>query len=79
MARAVFPHEITDPDFQWLINTYCESHPGSFRLDSNCLPVVIITGNESLSDSGSAFQQDPLLALPPGSTDEADQSPPPKK
>jgi hypothetical protein len=78
MARAVFPHEVTDPDFQWLINTYCESHPGAIKLDTSCLPVVIIAGNSQDGDAHNAFHQDEVLALPPGSAEEPETSSPKK-
>jgi hypothetical protein len=42
MARPVYPHELVDPDFQWLVNTYKESHPEAVTVDSSCLPVVLI-------------------------------------
>ena len=74
MARAVYPHEVTDPDFQWLLNNYCESHPGAFKLDSGSLPVVIITGSEPAPSQEAAFQPDEVLALPPGNSEDVDTS-----
>lgn len=78
MARAVYPHEITDPDFQWLLNNYCETHPSAFKLDSGSLPVVIITGAEVHLDQSGAFQQDEVLALPPEATENCDTTSPKK-
>lgn len=74
MARAVYPHEVTDPDFQWLLNNYCESHPGAMKLDADCLPVVIITGREAVAGQAGVFRQDEVLALPPGSPEGGDTS-----
>lgn len=78
MARAVYPHEITDPDFQWLLNNYCESHPNAFKLDSGSLPVVIITGTEVQSDRSGAFQQEQVLPLPPEVAEDGDTTSPKK-
>jgi hypothetical protein len=74
MARAVFPHEITDPDFQWLINTYCEAHPMALRLDTSCMPVVIILCDEKVSSTNEATPPDAVMALPPGTSEDADSS-----
>lgn len=74
MARAVFPHEITDPDFQWLLNTYCETHPTALRLDTSCLPVVIILCDEKIPGSERIDSGEEMLALPPGGVAEPDSS-----
>ena len=42
MARGIFPHEIADPDYQWLIKNYCETSAPVAVVDSGCLPVVMI-------------------------------------
>ena len=47
MARAIFPHEVMDPDFQWLIKNYCESGAPVAVVDSGCLPLVMILLDES--------------------------------
>lgn len=46
MARPIYSHEVLDPDFQWLLQNYTENHPNAIMLDSTCLPVVIILGDE---------------------------------
>ena len=74
MARAVYPHEVADPDFQWLLNNYCENHPGSFKLDAGSLPVVIIVGGESLADQQGEFQRDEVPTLLPGASEDSDIS-----
>ena len=51
MGRPVYPHELVDPDFTWLITNYRENHPQSVPVESTCLPVVFIT--EDLPDSES--------------------------
>jgi hypothetical protein len=47
MARGIFPHEISDPDFQWLIKNYCESRGPVAVVDAGCLPVVIVLLDEN--------------------------------
>jgi len=42
MARPVYPHELVDQDYQWLINSYRESHPEAILVDMSCLPAVLI-------------------------------------
>ncbi len=46
MARPIYSHEVLDPDFQWLLQNYSENHPNAIVLDSTCLPVVIVLGDE---------------------------------
>ena len=42
MARPMYPHELGDADFSWLISTFLEQHPNYIQLDSTCLPVVLL-------------------------------------
>jgi hypothetical protein len=44
MARPIYPHELSDPDFQWLVSTYKENNSVSFTIEASCLPVILITG-----------------------------------
>ena len=48
MARPIYPHELSDPDFQWLINSYKESRSGLAVVDSTCLPLVIVKLEEEV-------------------------------
>ena len=43
MARPVYPHELSDPDFSWLLSSYRESHPELFVVEITCLPVTLVT------------------------------------
>lgn len=43
MARPVYPHELSDPDFSWLLSSYRETHPELFVVESTCLPVTLVT------------------------------------
>lgn len=47
MARGIFPHEVTDPDFQWLIKNYCETRGPVAVVDSGCLPLVMVLLDEN--------------------------------
>jgi len=47
MARGIFPHEITDPDFQWLIKSYCETKGPVAVVDAGCLPLVMVLLDEN--------------------------------
>ena len=46
MARPIYPHELTDPDFQWLMSTYKETHPHVFMVEMSCLPVLMVVCTE---------------------------------
>ena len=50
MGRPVFPYELTDPDFSWLINNYQEAHPENTSFECGCLPVVFLVEPESERD-----------------------------
>ena len=53
MARPIFPHEISDPDFQWLIKNYCESRGPVAVVDVGCLPLVMVLLNENAAGSNA--------------------------
>jgi len=42
MARPMYPHELGDADFSWLISTFLEQRPNFIQLDSSCMPVVLL-------------------------------------
>jgi hypothetical protein len=42
MARPIYPHELSDPDFQWLLNSYRESRGQVALVDMSCLPLVMV-------------------------------------
>ena len=42
MARAVYPYELTDPDFSWLISCFMENFPEYKVVDQTSLPMVFI-------------------------------------
>ncbi|MBX7137810.1 MAG: hypothetical protein K1X83_07480 [Oligoflexia bacterium] len=47
MCRAIYPHELTDPDFSWLLNSYRENHPSYMLIEIPTLPIVLIPETES--------------------------------
>ena len=42
MGRPIFPYELGDQDFSWLITTFQETHPGYVMVDSIGVPLVLI-------------------------------------
>lgn len=42
MGRPIFPYELGDQDFSWLITTFQENHPGYVMVDSIGVPLVLI-------------------------------------
>ena len=42
MARPVYAHELSDPDFAWLMTTYIEEHPGVMVIENAGAPVIIM-------------------------------------
>lgn len=65
MARPIYQHETTDPDFAWLINTFKENHPEYFSLETSGLPVIFFKLSED------EFRQS-MLPMCPAETEETD-------
>ena len=42
MARPVYPYEMSDPDFVWLIDTFQENRPGYLLIQESCLPILLL-------------------------------------
>jgi hypothetical protein len=42
MDRAVYQHELTDPDFAWLLKTFQESNPDYYFATSTYQPITLI-------------------------------------
>lgn len=42
MGRPVYPHELCDQDFTWLINSFRENNPNCVLIEVGCLPLVLI-------------------------------------
>lgn len=43
MGRPVFPYELGDPDFSWLISNFQENNPEYAVVENSSLPVVFIS------------------------------------
>jgi hypothetical protein len=63
MTRAIYSHEVVDPDFQWLISNYVERKGGVFTVDVTGLPVVLVMLDEHERAKISGFQE-PVPPLP---------------
>lgn len=50
MCRAIYPHELADPDFSWLINSFRENNPSYALVDVSNLPMVLIKEYASCYD-----------------------------
>lgn len=46
MCRAVYPHELNDQDFEWLVNSFLENHPEYICVECNTLPIVLLNNSE---------------------------------
>lgn len=42
MGRPLYPYELGDPDFSWLLMSFQENNPGWIMVESTNLPVVLI-------------------------------------
>jgi|GEM_PF-6003092 len=42
MGRPVYPYELADPDFAWLLTHFQESHPAYIAVQDIGLPVVMV-------------------------------------
>jgi hypothetical protein len=58
MARPIYPHELADPDFQWLIATFRERRSVAYTVEESCLPVILLIGDPP-TDSTADQNLDP--------------------
>jgi hypothetical protein len=77
MARAIFSHEVVDPDFQWLLSNYAERKGAAMTVDVTCLPVILVLlTEEERARAGSMVEPLPPLPLPQESeSDKRDDTP----
>jgi hypothetical protein len=77
MARAIFSHEVVDPDFQWLLSNYAERKGAAMTVDVTCLPVILVLlTEEERARAGSMVEPLPPLPLPQESkSDNRDDTP----
>ena len=67
MGRPIYPYELSDPDFSWLISNFLETNPEYTAIESTCLPVVFVS-------AGDPAFFDESLPYPPAVIEEDDQS-----
>ena len=72
VCRPLFPFEMEDPDFSWLINKFLESRPEFRVVESPCLPVILIQGGlpAAPASTGEKALPAPVLLDELGETDE---------
>ncbi len=46
MGRPFYPHEIEDPDLDWLVSNFLYERPGFVPVESGSLPLILIPFNE---------------------------------
>jgi hypothetical protein len=77
MARAIFSHEVVDPDFQWLLSNYAERKGAVMTVDVTCLPVVLVlmTEEERIKAGKNLEPLPPLPAPKESDPDSRDDTP----
>jgi len=43
----VYPYELGDPDFSWLLSTFQEAHPDYKMIDGGNMPLVLVAFPDS--------------------------------
>jgi hypothetical protein len=60
MARAVYSHELIDPDFAWLIASFTENNPSYSLIEMVGLPLVLVYTDEKPVDQAyNVYDEDP--------------------
>jgi hypothetical protein len=62
MGRPLYPYELGDPDFSWLLMSFQENNPDWIMVESTSLPVVLI--------NSSIIRSSLPAGLPPRATSE---------
>lgn len=62
---------MVDPDLQWLLSTYRESHPNMILVEISCLPVALIYCPEAASLFDAASTPTPVQEGFPANSDQA--------
>jgi hypothetical protein len=80
MARAIFSHEVIDPDFQWLLSNYAERKGAAMTVDISCLPVVLVLlTEEERAKAGTLVEPLPPIPLPQESESDSSRDEPPSE
>lgn len=70
MGRPIYPYEMVDPDFSWLISNFQENHPHYISVEDGCLPVVFIGSRDPAADE--QFIKDDIPQAPSQHSADAD-------
>ncbi len=70
MGRPIYAHELNDPDFAWLIDSFKENHPDYSCFENDCLPMVFIGVEPKLISQNRATL--PFLAEADRDTEDKD-------
>lgn len=46
MGRPVYPYELDDPDFSWLVSKFREEHPEYLLVETSSLPLIMIESRQ---------------------------------
>ena len=46
MARAFYPHEVDDPDLEWLVTTFLGEQPNYIPVEAGPLPIILLPIHE---------------------------------
>ena len=57
MGRAIYTHELADPDFSWLINSFQENNPEFIAVQTSGLPVVFVRPEEEAATPAEKFKE----------------------
>ena len=66
MGRPVFPYELADPDFCWLITNFQDRFPHLFAVETDSLPVVFIGSVEDAPPRREIVAEGVGMELPEG-------------
>ena len=42
MARPFYPHEVQDPDLDWLVTNFLSERPGYYVVEAGMLPMIML-------------------------------------
>ncbi len=71
MARAIFSHELGDPDFQWLLTSFTEQNHTAVTVDAPCLPIVLVL--LTVEEKAAVLTDSQLPLIPPAESASSDE------
>lgn len=79
MGRPIFPYELEDPDFSWLISKYREENPICSAVEAACLPYILLPGEDKASFQRDIVPVDQQAAEAPVANEEEAQTGAPRE